>query len=65
MPSKTRTGDLYATIKLPKGFMPQIDEIVSDEQSGFSSRAEVVKQAVREFYIKYKKEKEMLSQKSP
>jgi Arc/MetJ-type ribon-helix-helix transcriptional regulator len=40
----------YTTIKLPSEFVEQvIDPLVSDAAQGFSSRADVVKAALREF----------------
>ena len=47
-------NELYTTIKLPKEFMEMIDTLVDDSKLGFTSRAEVVKTAVREYVIKLK-----------
>jgi len=44
--------DEYTTIKIPKEFATMIDELVEDKRLGFTSRAEVVKQAVREYHEK-------------
>ena len=41
----------YTTIKLPKDFVELIDELV-ESKLGFSSRTEVVKTAIREYYEK-------------
>jgi len=49
------TNDGYTTIKLPKEFAKLIDELVDDEKLGFSSRTEVVKSAVRDYYERMKK----------
>jgi len=43
----------YTTIKLPVEFVKDIiDPIVDDPKSGFGSRAEFIKQAVREYHQK-------------
>ena len=45
----------YTTIKLPTGFVKHmIDPLVQDHQSGFTSRTEVIKAALRDF-VKAKK----------
>ena len=46
--------DEYTTIKIPREFASLIDQLVNDKRLGFTSRAEVVKQAVREYYEKMK-----------
>jgi len=43
----------YTTVALPDGMIKLIDDILDDETLGFQSRAEVVKQAVRELYNEY------------
>ena len=52
--SSETAADNYTTIKLPKEFTELIDGLVNDRRLGFSSRTEVVKQAVREYYEKMK-----------
>jgi Arc/MetJ-type ribon-helix-helix transcriptional regulator len=47
--------DEYTSIKLPKGFVEMIDEILDVKRLGFTSRAEVVKTAVREYHGKIMK----------
>ena len=63
--SSENTADNYTTIKLPKEFAELIDELVSDKKLGYSSRTEVVKQAVREYYEKMKKFAREPSKQSP
>jgi len=49
---KESSDDEYSTIKIPREFATLIDKLVNDKRLGFTSRAEVVKQAVREYYEK-------------
>jgi Arc/MetJ-type ribon-helix-helix transcriptional regulator len=42
--------DNYATVRLPKEFVMKIDKLIG--QQGFTSRAEIVKEAVRELLNK-------------
>jgi metal-responsive CopG/Arc/MetJ family transcriptional regulator len=46
----------YTTIKLPSEFIEMVDDILNIKKLGFSSRTEVVKTAVREYYDKKKAE---------
>jgi metal-responsive CopG/Arc/MetJ family transcriptional regulator len=39
----------YVTIKLPKDLGRQIDQLLSQQNLGYTSRAEIVKEAVRTF----------------
>lgn len=48
----SEVAENYTTIKLPKPFVKMIDEILDNEKLGYQSRAEVVKVAVREYYIR-------------
>ena len=42
----------YATVRLPKELVQQIDVFLQKQRLGYISRAEVVKDAVREFLEK-------------
>jgi Arc/MetJ-type ribon-helix-helix transcriptional regulator len=46
--------DNYATVRLPKEFAMKIDKLIGKQ--GFTSRAEIVKEAVRELLNKYDEE---------
>lgn len=46
--------DDYTSIKLTKDFVELIDAVLDIKKLGFSSRAEVVKTAIREYYEKVK-----------
>ena len=39
----------YATVRLPKQLMDQIDNFLEHQKLGYVSRAEIVKDAVRSF----------------
>ena len=39
----------YITIKLPKNLVEQIDKVLEEQNLGYTSRAELVKEAVRNF----------------
>ena len=39
----------YATVRLPKQLMDQIDNFLEHQRLGYVSRAEIVKDAVRSF----------------
>ena len=45
----------YTTIKLPKDLVKQIDEVLEKQSLGYTSRAEIVKDAVRGFLAKIKR----------
>jgi len=45
----------YVTIKLPKDLVEQIDLVLEKQSLGYSSRAEIVKDAVRGFLGKIKR----------
>jgi metal-responsive CopG/Arc/MetJ family transcriptional regulator len=47
----------YVTIKLPKGLVEQIDGFLQQQNLGYASRAELVKDAVRSFLAKIKQDK--------
>ena len=47
----------YATIKLPKDLVAQIDYVLEQQNLGYASRAELVKDAVRSFLAKMKLDK--------
>jgi metal-responsive CopG/Arc/MetJ family transcriptional regulator len=44
--------DYYTTIRLPKELVDQIDAFLQRQSLGYTSRAEVVKDAVRNFLEK-------------
>jgi metal-responsive CopG/Arc/MetJ family transcriptional regulator len=44
----------YATVRLPKELMNHVDAFLQRQNLGYTSRAEVVKDAVREFLSKMK-----------
>ena len=45
----------YVTVRLPKELVDQIDIFLQAQSLGYSSRAEVVKDAVRSFLEKWSK----------
>jgi hypothetical protein len=45
----------YTTVRLPKGLIKQVDDVVKDNDWGYTSRAELVKEAVR-FYLETKRQ---------
>lgn len=47
----------YITIKLPKDLVEQIDDVLEQQNLGYASRAELVKDAVRSFLAKMKQDK--------
>jgi metal-responsive CopG/Arc/MetJ family transcriptional regulator len=47
----------YITIKLPKNLVEQIDEVLEQQNLGYASRAELVKDAVRNFLATTKQNK--------
>ena len=47
----------YITIKLPKNLVEQIDEVLEQQNLGYTSRAELVKDAVRNFLATTKQNK--------
>jgi metal-responsive CopG/Arc/MetJ family transcriptional regulator len=47
----------YITIKLPKNLVEQIDEVLEQQNLGYASRAELVKDAVRSFLARIKQDK--------
>jgi metal-responsive CopG/Arc/MetJ family transcriptional regulator len=47
----------YITIKLPKNLVEQIDDFLQQQNYGYASRAELVKDAVRSFLEKMKQDK--------
>lgn len=47
----------YITIKLPKDLVEQLDAFLEQQNLGYTSRAELVKDALRSFLTKMKQEK--------
>lgn len=47
----------YVTIKLPKDLVQQIDDVLEQQNLGYASRAELVKDAVRGFLTRMKQDK--------
>ena len=47
----------YITIKLPEDLVKQIDNVLEQQNLGYASRAELVKDAVRSFLAKMKQDK--------
>jgi metal-responsive CopG/Arc/MetJ family transcriptional regulator len=47
----------YITVKLPKDLVKQIDEVLEQQNLGYASRAELVKDAVRSFLARMKQDK--------
>ena len=45
----------YTTIALPNELIKEVDEIVKTKKSGYTSRAELIKEAVRILIRKVKK----------
>jgi metal-responsive CopG/Arc/MetJ family transcriptional regulator len=46
----------YISVKLPKSLADEIDKVLRNSSLGYSSRAEVVKDAVRDLLSKIKQE---------
>jgi metal-responsive CopG/Arc/MetJ family transcriptional regulator len=44
----------YTTVRLPKELMNHVDTFIQTQNLGYTSRAEVVKDAVRDFLSKMK-----------
>jgi metal-responsive CopG/Arc/MetJ family transcriptional regulator len=42
----------YTTVRLPKELMQRVDAFIEKQNLGYTSRAEVVKEAVRDFLEK-------------
>lgn len=49
--TKTKQKDHYKTVRLPRDFAVEIDKLIGTH--GFTSRAEIVKMALREFLKEY------------
>ena len=47
----------YITIRLPKKLVEEIDEVLEHKNLGYTSRAELVKEAVRDFLTANKQNK--------
>ncbi len=47
----------YTTVRLPKGLLKQVDDVVKNQELGYSSRAELVKDAIRTFLAAKRQEK--------
>jgi metal-responsive CopG/Arc/MetJ family transcriptional regulator len=47
----------YVTVKLPKELIQQIDTLLDKQNLGYTSRAEIVKDAVRSFLTNISKQK--------
>ena len=54
MSGKTDKDDGYLTIRIPKGLVADIDKLI--DTHGFTSRAEIIKEASRQLIEKYAKE---------
>lgn len=39
----------YTTVRLPKALLKRVDDVVKNEDLGYSSRAELVKEAIRSY----------------
>ncbi len=50
----------YFTVKLPECYQKEIDKLI--EKHGFASRADVIKDALRDFFEKYPETKVLLTQ---
>ena len=48
----------YATVRLPKQLMDQIDNFLEHQKLGYVSRAEIVKDAVRSFLAEINQNKQ-------
>lgn len=46
----------YTTVRLPKELMQRVDAFLENQNLGYTSRAEIVKDAVRDFLQKHAKE---------
>ena len=47
----------YTTIRLPKGLLKQVDDVIKNQNLGYTSRAELVKEAIRSYLANLKQEK--------
>lgn len=47
---RTKTGNVYDTVKIPSGLTKMIDEMLNCGMHGFTSRTDVIKYAVRSIY---------------
>ena len=47
----------YTTIRLPKGLLKQVDDVIKNQNLGYTSRAELVKEAIRSYLTNLKLEK--------
>ena len=51
----------YTTIKIPSSFCEKyIDSLVDDSENGFTSRADLVKTAIRAYYSEQKEQEKKL-----
>ena len=55
MSNKKKNKIEYVTVKLPKDIIDEIDKLVGGVH-GYSSRTEVVKDALRRFFLQIQKE---------
>ena len=53
--ARKKTNNKYTTIKIPTGLTKKIDELIEMEKGDFTSRTDVIKQAVRTLYYDKKK----------
>ncbi len=53
--SRHKTNNKYTTIKIPAGLTKKIDELIEMEKGDYTSRTDVIKQAVRTLYYDKKK----------
>jgi Arc/MetJ-type ribon-helix-helix transcriptional regulator len=54
--ARFKTGNKYITIKIPEGLTKLIDEMISAKNSTYTSRTDVIKDAVRLLYREKKVE---------
>ena len=52
--ARKKTNNKYTTIKIPTGLTKKIDELIEMEKGDFTSRTDVIKQAVRTLYYEKK-----------
>lgn len=48
--------DGYSTVRLPEELIKEVDKIVADSKWGFKTRAEFVKEAVRQHLLRVKEQ---------
>ena len=48
--------DGYTTVRLPSKLIEEVDKLIAEGKWGFKTRAEFVKEAIRQYLLKFKEE---------